>query len=60
MARIRTIKPEFWVSEQVGECSPNARLLFIGMWNFCDDRGVHPAKPNRSLKCYWRFTVNIR
>lgn len=45
MARIRTIKPEFWVSEQVGECSPNARLLFIGMWNFCDDRGVHPAKP---------------
>ena len=45
MARIRTIKPEFWVSEQVGECSPNARLLFIGMWNFCDDQGVHPAKP---------------
>lgn len=20
-----------------------ARLLFIGMWNFCDDRGVHPV-----------------
>lgn len=44
MARIRTTKPEFWVSEQVAECSTNARLLFLGMWNFCDDNGVHPAK----------------
>ena len=43
MARIRTIKPEFWTSEQVMECSPTARLLFIGMWNFCDDAGIHPA-----------------
>jgi hypothetical protein len=43
MARIRTIKPEFWTSEQVVECSTIARLLFIGMWNFCDDGGNHPA-----------------
>ena len=43
MARIRTIKPEFWTSEQVVECSPIARLLFVGMWNFCDDGGNHPA-----------------
>ncbi len=39
MARIRSIKPEFWTSEQVMECSLNARLLFIGMWNFADDLG---------------------
>lgn len=45
MSRIRTIKPEFWTSEQVMECSPLARLLFIGLWNFCDDQGVHPASP---------------
>lgn len=43
MARIRSIKPEFWTSEQVVELSPTTRLLFIGMWTFCDDRGVHPA-----------------
>ncbi|NDD52851.1 hypothetical protein EBZ39_03055 [bacterium] len=43
MARIRTIKPEFWTSEQVVDCSPTARLLFVGMWNFCDDYGIHPA-----------------
>ncbi len=47
MARIRTIKPEFWTSEQIVECSTNARLLFIGMWNFCDDRGIHPASVRR-------------
>lgn len=49
MARIRSIKPEFWVSEQIAECSTNARLTFIGLLNFCDDRGVHPAKP-KTLK----------
>jgi len=49
MARIRTIKPEFWSSEQVVELSPTARLLFIGLWNFCDDGGNHPASA-RTLK----------
>lgn len=49
MARIRTIKPEFWTSEQVMECSPLARLLFIGIWNFCDDGGNHPDS-EKSLK----------
>lgn len=47
MARIRTVKPEFWTSEQIAECSPSARLLFIGMWNFCDDAGIHPASLKR-------------
>lgn len=47
MARIRTIKPEFWTSEQVADCSLTARLLFIGIWNFSDDHGVHPASIRR-------------
>ena len=47
MARIRTVKPEFWTSEQILELSTTARLLFIGMWNFCDDGGVHVASPKR-------------
>lgn len=49
MARIRTIKPEFWSSEQVMECSPIARLLFIGLWNFCDDAGNH-VDSDRTIK----------
>lgn len=47
MARIRTIKPEFWTSGQVLECSTNARLMFIGLWNFCDDTGRHPLRPKQ-------------
>lgn len=39
MSRIRSIKPEYWSSGQVMECSRDARLLFIGLWNFCDDAG---------------------
>lgn len=39
MARIRTIKPDFWTDEKVVEVSAFARLLFIGLWNFADDEG---------------------
>ena len=39
MARIRTIKPEFWTDEKIVELSAFARLLFIGLWNFADDAG---------------------
>jgi hypothetical protein len=49
LSRIRTVKPEFWSSEQVMSVSPLARLLFIGLWNFCDDAGRHPYTP-RTLK----------
>lgn len=47
MARIRSIKPEFWTSAQVLECSRNARLLFIGLWTFADDHGRHPDSPKQ-------------
>ncbi len=47
MSRIRTIKPEFYTSEQVLACSLQARLLFIGLWSFCDDNGIHPASTVR-------------
>lgn len=45
MARIRTIKPDFWTSEQVMDCKPLTRLLFIGLWNFVDDYGRSPVAP---------------
>jgi hypothetical protein len=47
MSRYRTIKPEFWTSAQIVECSTNARLLFIGLWNFCDDFGRHAFLPKQ-------------
>ena len=45
MARIRTIKPEFWEDEKLAKLPIHARLLFIGTWNFADDNGVLLANP---------------
>lgn len=48
MARIRSIKPEFWTDEKIVELSPWARLLFIGLWNFADDDGRMVYSPKRA------------
>lgn len=40
MARIRSIKPEFWTDSKMVALPPIARLFFIGLWNFADDYGV--------------------
>lgn len=37
--RIRTVKPEFWTDEKVGELSIISRLLFIALLNYADDEG---------------------
>ena len=47
MARIRTIKPEFWSDEKLSECSVSARCLFIGLWSFADDEGRMEYQPAR-------------
>lgn len=47
MARIRTIKPEFWVDDQIVELDYATRLLFIGLWNFVDDEGYVEYKAKR-------------
>lgn len=45
MARIRTIKPEFWTDSKIVGLPIEARLLFIGIWNFADDHGCIDADP---------------
>lgn len=49
MPRIRSVKPEFWSSETLAKVSRNSRLLFIGLWNFCDNYGVCYDMPRRIL-----------
>lgn len=39
MARIRTIKPEFFTSLTLATVSRDARLTFVGLWTYCDDDG---------------------
>lgn len=45
MARIRSIKPSIWTDPRFVACSPLARLLWIGTWNFADDYGVLKDDP---------------
>ena len=45
MARRRMIDPEFWSDEKIGSLGRDARLLFIGMWNFADDEGIIKSRP---------------
>ena len=47
MARIRTVKPEFWTDEKIVAMTPYARLLFIGLLNFVDDEGRAAYSPGR-------------
>lgn len=44
--RIRTIKPDFWLSLTVAKLTPLERLTFIGLWNYADDegRGLYDAR----------------
>ncbi len=43
MARIRSIKPEFWKSETIAGLDMDVRLTFIGLWSYVDDNGVGRA-----------------
>jgi hypothetical protein len=45
MARIRTIKPEFFTSEDIVGLSPMARLLYIALWCEADKEGRLVWKP---------------
>ncbi len=46
MARIRTIKPDFWDSERAGKMSILARLTFLGLVSLADDEGRGRADPD--------------
>ncbi len=47
MARKRMIDPKFWSDDKMMALTPMHRLLFIGIWNFSDDSGIH--KNNDSM-----------
>jgi len=47
MARIRTIKPQFFLNEELAELSAMVRLLFIGLWTQADREGRLLDRPKR-------------
>ena len=49
MARIRTIKPEFFTSPDTAKASIEARLFYIALWCWADDWGIGEANMNALL-----------
>lgn len=47
MARARNIKPGFFKNEDLAECSPWARLCFIGLWTMADREGRLEDRPKK-------------
>lgn len=47
MSRARNIKPGFFKNDLLAECSPLARLLFIGLWCESDREGRMEDRPKR-------------
>jgi len=47
MARARNIKPAFFVNDDLADCDPLARLLFIGLWCIADCEGRLKDKPRQ-------------
>ncbi len=45
MARIRTIKPDFFADEKLSKLKRDVRLLYVGMWVFSDDYGTVRSNP---------------
>jgi hypothetical protein len=60
VARIRTVKPDIWKSEQISDVSIEARLTFLGLITQADDYGRMKGSPKlvRSLVFpYDEYTV---
>lgn len=53
MARIRTIKPEFFTSLTIADLTPERRLTFIGLWTHVDDEGRCVDDPRLIKAALW-------
>lgn len=45
MARIRTLKPEFWTDEKLSELPESVHMLAAALLNYADDEGYFNANP---------------
>ena len=59
MARIRTLKPEFFRSRSLAACSRDARLTFQGLWCEADDFGRGVADPRILKGAIWPLDDDI-
>jgi hypothetical protein len=55
--RIRSIKPEFWRSDDISCLAIEDRFLFIGLWSYVDDNGV--GRDKLSSLCADLFAADL-
>lgn len=60
MARIRSVKPEFWSDDVIGSLTRDARLMFIGSWNFADDEGLLRWTPAYLKASVFMYDADLR
>lgn len=61
MPRIRSIKPDFFTSEDVSDLPLRARLTWIGLWTHCDDQGRAKDNCKRIKAAIWALDdVSLR
>jgi hypothetical protein len=53
MARIRTVKPEFWSDEKLSPLADSVRLLFLGLISMADDYGRLLDSPKQIEAFVW-------
>ncbi len=59
MARIRTLKPEFFRSRSLAKCDRDARLTFAGLWTEADDHGHGVADPRILKGAIWPLDDDV-
>jgi hypothetical protein len=47
VARIRSLKPEYWADQKLARCCRDARLLYIALWNFADEQARMVGDPRQ-------------
>ncbi|WP_350347233.1 hypothetical protein ABIQ69_11390 [Agromyces sp. G08B096] len=57
--RIRTVKPEFWESEDVARLPKLARLTMLGLFNYADDYGRFKANPALIKAAVWPLDDDV-
>src|SRR5258708_279434 len=59
MARISSIKPEFFTSAAMVRQPVSARLTFIGLWTYVDDNGVGLDNERLVLAAVWPLDEDV-
>lgn len=60
MARIRTLKPQFFLSETLASLPHrDARLTFAGLWTHCDDEGRCIDNPRLIKGALWMLDDDV-